>query len=223
MDRAAAGGGSARDTGAQAARERASVHAKGGERAARERDSVHTRGCHRAEGGCRRGRREARGRSQECGWEAQGVPCAVGMCVLACSRSFAELAVGNACIGAGMAAAMAGAGLYLSDISTPRNRAQTTAPLLQSALIGFAIGPALGGLLGEVDEAHPLARAVVPQPRGLESRELLHHRAEGLLGERRRQPGEEELVARQVLRARGAAQPTDEQKQLMKQIQDITA
>ena len=44
---------------------------------------------------------------------------------------------------------MAGASLYLSDISTPRNRAQTTAPLLQSALMGFAIGPALGGVLAQ--------------------------------------------------------------------------
>ena len=101
---------------------------------------------------------------------------AVGMCVLASSSSFAQLAAGNArssnpspnphpnpnpdsgpnpkahspepgriaipltagnaCIGAGMASAMAGASLYLSDIATPRNRAQTTAPLLQSALMG---------------------------------------------------------------------------------------
>lgn len=74
---------------------------------------------------------------------------AVGMLCLGGSSSFAEMAAGNACIGAGMATAMAGASLYLSDISTPRNRAQTTAPLLQSALLGFAIGPALGGVLAE--------------------------------------------------------------------------
>jgi len=74
---------------------------------------------------------------------------AVGMCVLGCSSSFAQLAAGNACIGVGMASAMAGASLYLSDIATPRNRAQTTAPLLQSALMGFAIGPALGGLMAQ--------------------------------------------------------------------------
>ena len=74
---------------------------------------------------------------------------AVGMCVLGCSSSFAQLAAGNACIGVGMASAMAGASLYLSDIATPRNRAQTTAPLLQSALMGFAIGPALGGVLAQ--------------------------------------------------------------------------
>ena len=41
---------------------------------------------------------------------------------------------------------MGGASLYLADISTPRNRAQTTAPILQSALIGYAVGPAVGGL-----------------------------------------------------------------------------
>jgi predicted MFS family arabinose efflux permease len=74
---------------------------------------------------------------------------AVGMCVLGCSSSFAQLAAGNACIGVGMASAMAGASLYLSDIATPRNRAQTTAPLLQSALMGFAIGPALGGVMAQ--------------------------------------------------------------------------
>jgi len=61
----------------------------------------------------------------------------------------AQLAAGNACIGVGMASAMAGASLYLSDIATPRNRAQTTAPLLQSALMGFAIGPALGGVMAQ--------------------------------------------------------------------------
>jgi len=67
----------------------------------------------------------------------------IGMAGLACSSSFSHLAASNAFIGVGMASVMAGAGLYLSDISTPRNRAQTTAPILQSALIGFAIGPAL--------------------------------------------------------------------------------
>lgn len=79
---------------------------------------------------------------------------AVGMGVLGGASSFVELAAGNACIGIGMASAMAGASLYLSDISTPRNRAQTTAPLLQSALVGFAIGPAAGGLLAQAIGLH---------------------------------------------------------------------
>ena len=71
----------------------------------------------------------------------------VGMLGLACASSFEHLVLSNIAIGAGMASAMAGASNYLADISMPRNRAQTTAPLLQSALIGFAIGPAVGGVL----------------------------------------------------------------------------
>jgi MFS family permease len=66
---------------------------------------------------------------------------------LVCASSFEHLVLSNIAIGAGMASAMAGASNYLADISMPRNRAQTTAPLLQSALIGFAIGPAVGGVL----------------------------------------------------------------------------
>ena len=71
----------------------------------------------------------------------------IGMLGLACASSFEHLVLSNIAIGAGMASAMAGASNYLADISMPRNRAQTTAPLLQSALIGFAIGPAVGGVL----------------------------------------------------------------------------
>jgi len=74
---------------------------------------------------------------------------AVGMLGLANAASFESLVAANVAIGAGMALAMAGASNYLADISTPRNRAQTTAPLLQSALIGFAVGPAVGGLLAQ--------------------------------------------------------------------------
>ena len=73
----------------------------------------------------------------------------VGMAGLSVSTSFTHLACSNAFIGMGMATAMAGAGLYLSDISTPKNRARTNAPLFQSALIGFSIGPAIGGYLAE--------------------------------------------------------------------------
>lgn len=45
---------------------------------------------------------------------------------------------------------MGAAGLYLNDISTPRNRARTTAPLMVASLVGFSMGPALGGFLAEV-------------------------------------------------------------------------
>jgi len=72
---------------------------------------------------------------------------ALGTAGLGVSTCFWHLAASNLCIGVGMASAMAGAGLYLADISTPKNRAQTNVPMLQSALIGFAIGPAVGGVL----------------------------------------------------------------------------
>ena len=73
---------------------------------------------------------------------------AAGGCgVLGVATTFSELVVANLCVGAGLATTMAGASLYLADIATPRNRAQTTAPILQSALLGYAIGPAVGGYL----------------------------------------------------------------------------
>ena len=78
---------------------------------------------------------------------------ATGMLGLAMATSYEHLVLSNVAIGAGMATAMAGASNYLADISTPRNRAQTTAPLLQSALIGFAVGPAVGGVLAQYERA----------------------------------------------------------------------
>lgn len=74
---------------------------------------------------------------------------ACGFALLGCSHTFYGLSIWNALAGAGGAATMAGAGLYLNDISTPRNRARTTAPLMVTALIGFSLGPALGGFLGQ--------------------------------------------------------------------------
>ena len=79
---------------------------------------------------------------------------AVGMLGLANASSFEHLVVSNICVGTGLATTMAGASLYLSDVSTPRNRAQSTAPLLQSALLGFAIGPAIGGGLAQYMGLH---------------------------------------------------------------------
>ena len=73
----------------------------------------------------------------------------VGMGLLAVSSSFWGMVAANSCLGTGLATTMAGAQLYLADISTPRNRAATTAPILQSALLGFAIGPAIGGVMAQ--------------------------------------------------------------------------
>jgi signal transduction histidine kinase len=53
----------------------------------------------------------------------------LGMLGLASADSFLHLTLANGCVGIGSATALAGAGLYLADLSTPRNRAQTNAPV----------------------------------------------------------------------------------------------
>lgn len=44
---------------------------------------------------------------------------------------------------------MTAAHLYLSDISTPANRARTIAPLVAAWSVGGTIGPAIGGFLAD--------------------------------------------------------------------------
>lgn len=66
---------------------------------------------------------------------------------LSVSTTMPELVFFNAAAGVGGAALSCGANLYLNDIATPRNRARTMAPLMITALLGMAIGPAMGGLL----------------------------------------------------------------------------
>ena len=74
---------------------------------------------------------------------------AVGVAGLSLSSSFEHLVLSNLCVGTGLSTTMAGGYLYLADVSTPKNRAKSTAPIMQSALLGFAIGPAIGGVLNE--------------------------------------------------------------------------
>lgn len=65
------------------------------------------------------------------------------------STAAPQLIFCNAVAGFGGCMTVAGASLYLNDISTPRNRARTTAPLMIMAVIGFGCGPVLGGFLAE--------------------------------------------------------------------------
>jgi MFS family permease len=51
--------------------------------------------------------------------------------------------------GFGVAALSTAATLTIADISTPRNRAATLAPMNSSFAAGMALGPAIGGLLGD--------------------------------------------------------------------------
>jgi len=68
--------------------------------------------------------------------------------------TFQALAISSAMTGIGGAMTSVGSGLFLSDISTPLNRARTMAPLMTTALLGFAIGPALGGFVAETYSLH---------------------------------------------------------------------
>mmetsp|Transcript_8370 Transcript_8370/g.14666 ORF Transcript_8370/g.14666 Transcript_8370/m.14666 type:complete len:633 (+) Transcript_8370:28-1926(+) len=65
------------------------------------------------------------------------------------SYAFASFCAANTLCGFGSAITMAGCGLYLTDISTPLNRARTMAPLTMAALIGFMIGPPIGGFVAD--------------------------------------------------------------------------
>ncbi len=63
--------------------------------------------------------------------------------------SYEHLMLCRGCTGIGVAAFMTSATLYLSDISTPLNRAKTLAPPMTAFSAGAALGPALGGVLAD--------------------------------------------------------------------------
>ena len=65
------------------------------------------------------------------------------------ASEFQELAMCRACTGMGVAGFMTAATMYLSDISTPLNRARTLAPPSVAFSAGASIGPAIGGVLAD--------------------------------------------------------------------------
>jgi len=88
------------------------------------------------------------------------------------SGSLPALLLWRAVSGAGGSAQMTGAQLYLSDISTPLNRARTLAPSSAAFAAGASLGPAIGGVLvryalpmmgGELKRATFLDRGVRAQ------------------------------------------------------------
>mmetsp|Transcript_23240 Transcript_23240/g.72585 ORF Transcript_23240/g.72585 Transcript_23240/m.72585 type:complete len:528 (+) Transcript_23240:14-1597(+) len=74
---------------------------------------------------------------------------AVGMGLTGTAHSMGELLSYRFITAAGGSFQMSGAQLYLTDISTPANRARTMAPLMASFSAGTAVGPAVGGYLAE--------------------------------------------------------------------------
>ncbi|EER04992.1 Tetracycline resistance protein, class A, putative [Perkinsus marinus ATCC 50983] len=74
---------------------------------------------------------------------------ALSMAGLGAASSFNQLLFWRLLGGAASAGQMTGAHLYLADISQPENRSRTMAPVVAAWGVGFAAGPALGGLLAE--------------------------------------------------------------------------
>ncbi|KAF4659257.1 hypothetical protein FOL47_007670 [Perkinsus chesapeaki] len=74
---------------------------------------------------------------------------ALSMAGLGAATSFNQLLFWRLFGGAASAGQMTGAHLYLADISKPENRSRTMAPVVAAWGVGFAAGPAVGGLLAE--------------------------------------------------------------------------
>ena len=77
---------------------------------------------------------------------------AVAMAGMGMSTSVEQMVLSMALAGLGGTAMITGATNYLSDISTPKNRSQTNAPLQITALAGVAMGPAVGGWMADAFE-----------------------------------------------------------------------
>lgn len=73
----------------------------------------------------------------------------IGMGLTGFSRSLYDLVGVRFLTGVGGSLQMTGAQMYLSDISTPANRARTMAPTGIGFAIGATIGPAIGGTLAD--------------------------------------------------------------------------
>jgi DHA1 family multidrug resistance protein-like MFS transporter len=74
---------------------------------------------------------------------------AIGMGFTATASSLNELIAFRFLTGVGGSLQMTGAQMYLSDISTPANRARTMAPMGMAFAAGATIGPGLGGLMSD--------------------------------------------------------------------------
>mmetsp|Transcript_26558 Transcript_26558/g.85158 ORF Transcript_26558/g.85158 Transcript_26558/m.85158 type:complete len:361 (-) Transcript_26558:84-1166(-) len=74
---------------------------------------------------------------------------AVAMAGMGLSTSAEQMVACTALAGVGGTALVTGSTNYLSDISTPKNRANTNAPLQMTALAGVSLGPAVGGYMAD--------------------------------------------------------------------------
>ena len=80
---------------------------------------------------------------------------ALGVGGIGLATQFEHLWVCRLLTGAGVAALSTAATLSISDISTPRNRASTMAPIMSAFAAGTALGPAMGGFLADTIGVNP--------------------------------------------------------------------
>jgi len=73
----------------------------------------------------------------------------VSLAGIGAATQFQDIAMCRACTGIGVAGFMTAATMYLTDISTPLNRARTLAPPMTAFSAGAAIGPAIGGIMAD--------------------------------------------------------------------------
>ena len=74
---------------------------------------------------------------------------AVAISMFGVSATLPQLIGWNALFGVGNSLTATSSTLYLNDVATPRNRSRTTAPTTVTALLGFALGPAFAGIIGD--------------------------------------------------------------------------
>jgi MFS family permease len=71
------------------------------------------------------------------------------------ATSFEQLYVCRLLVGLGVAALSSASTMSIADMSNPKNRAQTMAPIMSAFAAGTALGPAMGGLLADEVGIHP--------------------------------------------------------------------
>jgi MFS family permease len=74
---------------------------------------------------------------------------AIGTGGVGLAHSFEELYLCRLLVGLGVAALSSASTMTVADISTPKNRARTYAPIMSAFAAGAALGPAIGGYLAD--------------------------------------------------------------------------
>ncbi|KAI2503680.1 sugar transporter [Fragilaria crotonensis] len=74
---------------------------------------------------------------------------AIGTGGIGLASSFEQLYLCRLLVGLGVAALSSASTLSIADLSNPKNRAQTMAPIMSAFAAGTALGPAMGGILAD--------------------------------------------------------------------------